>query len=122
MGIHESSENYLETILVLNKRSGQVRSIDIANEMDFSRPSVSNAMKKLRENGFINIDEDGFITLTASGKEIAEKIYERHQNLAKFFISIGVKEETAFNDACKIEHVISEDSYRLMMEFFKKNK
>lgn len=119
MDIHASSEDYLETILILYSRTGQVRSIDIANEMNFSKPSVSVAMKKLRENGYIFIDDNGFITLSDSGLEIAERIYGRHQNLTKFFISLGVNENTALDDACKIEHVISEESYNSMLRHFK---
>ena len=93
MEIHESSEDYLETILILKERTGQVRSIDIATEMNYSKPSISVAMKKLRENGYIEVDRDGFITLTDSGYEIASSIYDRHKLLTKFFISLGVENQ-----------------------------
>ena len=112
MNIHESAEDYLETILVLKERKGYVRSIDIVNEMGFSKPSVSVAMKRLRENGYIHMDQDGFISLLPSGAEIAEKVYNRHKVLTKFFINIGVPEEIASKDACKIEHDISEEAFR----------
>ena len=111
MKVLESAENYLETIYRLNKKSTDgVHSIDIAHELNFSKPSISVAMKNLKENGFINIDEKGHITLTESGTEVAEKIYERHTLLTKWLISLGVDRETATEDACKIEHVISEKS------------
>ena len=111
MQIHESAENYLETILVLRKEKGAVRSIDIANEMGFSKPSVSVAMKNLRENGYIETDGDGFITRTDSGLTIAEKIFERHTLLTNWLVALGVPEETADCDACRIEHVISAESF-----------
>ena len=95
MEIHESAENYLETILVIGKRKPQVRSIDIANELSFSKPSVSVAMKNLRVNGYINVDREGFITLTESGRTIAEKIYERHELLSAWLIHLGVNPQTA---------------------------
>lgn len=111
MRIQESAENYLETILILYRRNGQVRSIDIANEMNFTKPSISHAMKQFRESGYITMDNDGFITLTNSGMEIAERIYERHQLLAEYLMALGVDEETARADACKIEHDISQSSF-----------
>lgn len=111
MKIQESAENYLETILMLKKRNGYVRSIDIAEELDFSKPSVSVAMKNLRENGYIGIDENGHITLQEKGLEIAEKIYERHTLLSKWLIALGVTPKTALEDACRIEHVISAESF-----------
>lgn len=111
MNIHESAEDYLETILVLKERKGYVRSIDIVNEMGFSKPSVSVAMKRLRENGFIAMDNDGFISLLSPGQAIAEKVYNRHKVLTKFFVNIGVPEEIAAKDACKIEHDISEEAF-----------
>ena len=111
MKVLESAENYLETIYILNKKSKKgVHSVDIAHELNYSKPSISVAMKNLKENGFINIDEQGHITLTESGAEVAEKIYERHTLLTKWLISLGVDRETAAEDACKIEHVISEKS------------
>jgi len=109
--IQESAENYLETILILKKRSGPVRSIDIVNELEFSKPSVSVAMKKLRENGYIVMDEDGYITLTESGSEIAESMYERHMLLSNYLISLGVDEKIAVDDASRIEHVSSQQTF-----------
>lgn len=111
MEIHESAEDYLETILILKERSGQVRSIDIATEMNYSKPSISVAMKKLRENGYIQMDKDGYITLTNSGYAIAADIYDRHKVLTAFFISLGVNEKTAAEDACRIEHDLSSETY-----------
>ena len=109
--IHESAENYLETILLLQKRLPQVRSIDIANELEYSKPSVSIAMKNLRENGCITMDAGGIITLTESGRKIAETIYERHSIFTQLLVGLGVDEKTAAEDACRIEHVISAKSF-----------
>jgi len=109
--IQESAENYLETILVLTKRIGTVRSIDIVNELDFAKPSVSVYVRNLRDNGFIDIDKSGYITLTQTGLQIAESIYERHQILTRMLISLGVDPQTAENDACRIEHVISTETF-----------
>ena len=109
--ILESAENYLETILILQKRNGHVRSIDIANELDFTKPSISVAMKNLRQCGLIEIDGNGYISLLEDGKKIAETIYERHTILTNWLIGIGVPSEIADEDACKIEHVISEESF-----------
>ena len=111
MKIHESAENYLETILILKKRLGQVRSIDIAGELSFSKPSVSVAMKNLRLNGYIDVDKDGFITLLDKGREIAEKIYERHTLFSDWLIALGVSPQVAAEDACRIEHVISNETF-----------
>lgn len=111
MQIHESAENYLETILILKKRMGQVRSIDIVNELSVSKPSVSVAMKNLRTNGYIEMDRDGYITLLESGSAIAEKMYERHTFLTEWLTSLGVSPDTAAEDACRIEHVISEETF-----------
>ena len=111
MKIQESAENYLETILVLNKRKGAVRSIDIANEMSFSKPSVSVAMKNLRLNGYIRVDDDGNIVLLEKGLEIAEKIYERHTLLSEWLTAMGVEPDIAAEDACRIEHVISNETF-----------
>lgn len=122
MNIHESAEDYLETILMLKERIGMVRSIDIANELGYSKPSVSIAMKKLRENGYIEVGTDGFITLCDSGLQIASRIYERHRTLSDFLMIIGVGEETAFSDACKIEHDLSDESYRRIKEHLRKIK
>ncbi len=111
MKIHESAENYLETILMIKNKKGLVRSIDIANELEFSKPSVSVAMKNLRQNGYIDVDENGYITLLESGLEIAEKMYERHTTISDWLISLGVDSQTAVDDACKIEHIISNESF-----------
>ncbi len=116
MEIHQSAEDYLETILILKERIGQVRSIDIATEMNFTKPSISVAMKKLRENHYIEMDRDGFITLTDSGYKIASNIYERHKLLTRFFVSLGVDEKVAAEDACKIEHDLSEETYAKIKE------
>ena len=111
MKIHESAENYLETILILQKRQGQVRSIDIASELSFSKPSVSVAMKNLRLNGYIDVSKDGFITLLDKGREIAEKMYERHTLFSDWLIALGVSPQVAAEDACRIEHVISNETF-----------
>ena len=111
MKIHASAENYLETIYMLHKSKGMVRSIDIANELDYSKPSISVAMKNLRENGYIEVDKDGHITLLNKGLEIAERMYERHTVISKFLVNLGVEETVATEDACKIEHVISDESF-----------
>ena len=111
MRIQESAENYLETILILQQKNGAVRSIDIANELQYSKPSVSIAMRNLRENGYIRVDDNGFITLLPQGMEIAERIYERHTLLTNLLTALGVTPETAAEDACRIEHVISAESF-----------
>ncbi len=116
MEIHESAEDYLETILILKERKGQVRSIDIATEMNYTKPSISVAMKKLRENGYILMDHEGFITLTPAGHEIAAQIYERHKLLTSFFVALGVNEKTAAEDACKVEHDLSEETFEKIRE------
>ncbi|MDD6394569.1 MAG: metal-dependent transcriptional regulator [Firmicutes bacterium] len=112
MNIRESAENYLETILILQERKGSVRSIDIANELNFSKPSVSVAMKNLRENGYIQVDDSGIITLTDAGFEIADRMYERHRTISEYFMLLGVKPEIAVKDACRIEHIISDESFQ----------
>lgn len=119
MKIQESAENYLETILILKNKNGAVRSIDIANELGFSKPSVSVAMKNLRENGYIEVDSSGYITLLDSGRKIAEKIYERHTTLSKWLVSLGVDAKTAAEDACKIEHIISSESFEAIKKIAK---
>ena len=116
MKIQESAENYLEAILVLQKRKGLVRSIDIANELSFSKPSVSVAMKNLRMNGYIEVDADGYISLLDKGLEIAEKIYERHTLISSWLVRMGVSPETASEDACRIEHVISAETFEKLKE------
>lgn len=119
MKIHESAENYLETILVLSKRNNEVRSIDIANALDFSKPSVSVAMKKLRKSQHITMDSNGFITLTEAGRTVAENIYERHTVISKMLSALGVDPETAAEDACRIEHVISQESFEAIKNHLK---
>lgn len=111
MTIHESAENYLESILVLSKTLPYVRSIDISEKLNFKKSSISVAMKNLRENNHIKMDDKGYITLTESGKKIAEMIYERHKILTAILLNLGVDEATASKDACKIEHDISEESF-----------
>ena len=111
MQIHESAEDYLETILVLKERLGQVRSIDIVNELGYSKPSISVAMMRLRENNYIVMNHDGYITLTKSGLEIAQRITTRHYLLTRFLMALGVSEETAEADACKIEHDLSDETF-----------
>ena len=110
MKIQESAENYLETILMLGHTKPHVRSIDIANELDFSKPSVSVAMKNLRQNGYIQVDGNGYITLTDAGRKIAETMYERHTMLSSWLVYLGVDQKTAVEDACRMEHVLSADS------------
>lgn len=111
MHINESAENYLETILMLSKKLPVVRSVDIASELGFKKSSVSIAMKNLREKKHIIVSDAGFITLTASGRQIAEMIYERHEVISSWLIRLGVNKETALEDACKMEHVISKESF-----------
>jgi len=111
MKMHESAENYLETILVLSQKEDKVRSIDIVNELEYSKPSVSVAMKNLREKGYIAISDDGYITLTARGRKIADTMYERHVTISQWLVFLGVDKKTAAQDACKMEHVISEKSF-----------
>lgn len=120
MIIKESAENYLETIYVLNKKNGFVRSIDIANELGFSKPSISVAMKGFREDGYILVAPDGKITLTEKGVLVAERVYERHQIIAKALIALGVSEQTAFEDSCKLEHDLSDESFDRIKEHFEK--
>ncbi len=118
MIIKESAENYLEAILMIKNKKGYVRSIDIANELGFSKPSVSVAMKNFREAGYVVIETDGAITLTPKGQEIAEKVFKRHEMIAKILIKLGVDEETAYEDSCKIEHGLSEQSFNKIKEYF----
>ncbi len=121
MKIKESAENYLETILMLKKDKGFVRSIDIANELGVTKPSVSVAMKSFREEGYITVDETGGITLTKKGMEIAYKVYEKHEIIAKALMAIGVSEKTAYEDSCKIEHDISNETFEKLKSFLNKN-
>lgn len=116
MKTHESREDYLETILILKKRLGNVRSIDIANELNYSRPSVSRAIKLMKENEYITVEENGLIKLTNLGEEVAKSIYERHTIIGNMLMKLGVSEETAFEDACRIEHVISKESFEKIKE------
>ena len=117
MAIHESGEDYLEAILMIKERNGNVRSIDVAHELSFSKPSVSVAMKNLKVNNYITVDENGYINLTETGQEIADKIYERHKFLTNWLTSIGVDPEVAAEDACKMEHSISSESFTAIKKF-----
>ena len=110
MALHESAEMYIETIYVLSQRLNHVRSVDIAEHMGYSKPSVSRAVGLLKQGGYVVMDKDGFLSLTPVGLEVARKIFERHTVLSKFLISLGVRPETAAEDACKIEHVISDET------------
>lgn len=120
--ICESKENYLETILILFNRNGEVRSVDIAAEMDFSKPSVSVAMKNLREDNCIKVDQNGYITLTKKGREIAERVYERHLLFTSWLVELGVPEDIASEDACRIEHDLSAESFAAIKKFIAENK
>ncbi len=121
MKMQESGENYLESILVLSQEKGMVRSIDIVNAMSFSKPSISNAMRRLRENGYIKMDRSGFITLTEQGRHVAESVYERHRLLTEYLKSLGVSEKTAAEDACRIEHVVSQESFDCIKHHMERN-
>lgn len=120
MKILESAENYMETILVLKKQNGYVRAVDIANTLDFTKPSVSVAMKNLRENGYITIDGGNHIELTPKGLEIAERTYKRHILITKVLVSMGIDQEIASADACKIEHIVSQETIDAMEKFLEK--
>lgn len=122
MKLYESSEDYLETVLILKERNGNVHAIDIAREMGFSKPSVSIAIHKLEDNGYLTITEDGNILLTESGAEIANKIYDRHLTISKALTMLGVNEEQSLVDACKIEHDISEETFAKLKEYVKKHE
>ena len=117
MAIHESGEDYLEAILMIKERNGNVRSIDVAHELSFSKPSVSVAMKNLKANNYITVDENGYINLTETGQESADKICERHTFLTNWLTSIGVDPEVAAEDACKMEHAISSESFTAIKKF-----
>ena len=121
MEIHQSAEDYLEAILMIKERKGYVRSIDVATQLGVSKPSVSYAIKRLRENGYISFNEDGMISLTDSGMEIANKIYTRHKLLTNIFIKLGVKEEIAAEDACKIEHDLSVETFDALCKYAKEH-
>ena len=116
MKIHASGEDYLEAVLILQKKQGMVRSIDLARHMGFSKPSISHAVGVLRDGGFLIMDEDGFLHLTDIGREVAEKIYERHQFFTEQLVAAGVDRQTAEQDACRIEHVISDTSFQKLKE------
>lgn len=120
MVLHESGENYLETIYILSQKNGFVRSIDIAKSMGFSKPSVSRAVKNLRNDAYISVDEKGYITLTERGHQIGKKISERHQFFSDFLTYIGVDEDIARQDACKIEHTLSVESFRAIKRYLSK--
>lgn len=122
MTVRESGEMYLEAILVLAKKSGYVRSIDVSEYLGYSKPSVSRAMGILREGGYILMEKDGAITLTDSGKKLAETIYERHTVLSELLIRLGVDEKTATDDACRIEHVISDESFQAIKQYYYPHK
>ena len=122
MTVRESGEMYLEAILVLAKKSGYVRTIDVSEYLGYSKPSVSRAMGILREGGYILMEKDGAITLTDSGKKLAETIYERHTVLSELLIRLGVDEKTATDDACRIEHVISDESFQAIKQYYYQHK
>ncbi len=122
MTVRESGEMYLEAILVLAKKSGYVRSIDVSEYLGYSKASVSRAMGILREGGYILMEKDGAITLTDSGKKLAETIYERHTVLSELLIRLGVDEKTATDDACRIEHVISDESFQAIKQYYYQHK
>ncbi len=119
MELNESREMYLETIQILTKNQKNVRAIDVGRFMGYSKPSVSRAMKKLREGGYIEVDDNGYLMLTEKGKRIARKIYRRHQILSEYLISLGVSPETADRDACRMEHVISEETMQAVSNILK---
>ncbi|SHK11483.1 iron (metal) dependent repressor, DtxR family [Hathewaya proteolytica DSM 3090] len=119
MAIYKSSEDYLETILILKERIGEVRSIDIVNETGYKKSSISVAMKKLKEDNYIEMDCNGYISLTNKGYVVASDIYNKHEYLRRFFISLGVSENTAESDACKIEHEISDETFECIKKYFK---
>lgn len=120
MKIHESAEDYLETILILKERIINVRSIDIVEELNYSKPSISIAMKKFRNEGYITVDASGFIELTPVGLEIAQNVYNRHKTLTSFLTSIGIDETIAAEDACRIEHIIHAETFQKIQEFLDK--
>lgn len=120
MKIKESAENYLEAILIIQNQKGNARSIDVANYLGFSKPSVSVAMKSFREEGYVTVDDAGDLKLTEKGMEIASKMYERHQTIAKALIKLGVDEKTAYEDSCKIEHDISDETFNAIKKHLSK--
>ena len=118
MNVQETTENYLETILMLHQERGFVRSVDVANRMGYSKPTISEQMKKFRAQGYVEMDESGYITLTPAGDAIAQRIYERHVIIAQMLMSLGVEEQVAYTDACKIEHDLSEESFARLRAHF----
>ena len=122
MKIYEAAENYLETILILTQRDGRVRSIDVANHLNYSKPTISVVMKQFRENGYIRMDDGGYITLTEKGAKIAGSTYERHRVIAEVLTQLGVDEKTAYDDACKIEHAISEKTFECIKDYHQREK
>ncbi len=122
MALQESGEMYLETILILSEKLSGVRSIDVCEQMGYSKPSVSRAVGILKSGGYISVDRDGYITLTDEGRYVAEKTYERHRVLTAFFESIGVGKDRASEDACKIEHDISDETFEALKRFIKESK
>ena len=122
MQIHESAEDYLEAILMLQERTGAVRSVDVANLLEFTKASVSVAMKKLRENGYVELDQEGFLLLTQTGREIAARVYDSHRVLTDFFVSLGVSPEVAVRDACKVEHDLSQETFEKLQAAAQRNQ
>ena len=122
MSVGETIENYLETLHILLQEQEDVRSVDLANAMNFSKPTISVMMKQLREKGLINVDTNGFLTLTKKGRAIAERVYERHVYLTELLVRLGVEEETAAEDACKIEHVISQETFDSIKKHFEEDR
>ena len=120
MPIQESGEMYLETIYVLSKKSGTIRSIDVCEQMGYSKPSISRAIGILKKGGYIFVDEDGYITMSAEGKQVSEQLYERHTIITGFLKSLGVPSEVASEDACRIEHCISEESFEAIKTFIER--
>ena len=120
--VGKSAEDYLESMVILKEKNGYIRSVDIAEFLGVTKPSVSNAMKRLREEGYIEMNRSGFITLTEKGMEIADKIYTRHKKLTDFFITLGVDPDVAEDDACKIEHDVSDETFQKICEFLEAKK
>lgn len=120
MNIHKASEDYLEAMLMMQEKNGYIRSIDVAEQLGVTKPSVSYSTKRLREAGYITMDEESYITLTDTGMEIARRMYERHKLLTEFFVHLGVEEKTAREDACKVEHDLSEKTFNAICEHAKR--
>lgn len=122
MKIQEAAENYLETVLMVENKKGHVRQTDVCSAMNYSRPTVSVALRDLAAEGYLDIDEDGFITLTDSGRAVADRIYERHCVLSQVLMALGTDEETAYHDACKIEHDLSDETFDNIRAYYNKHK